>query len=146
MGAPSTNMQLRSPGLKLKRVDHATFDNFGDLYFIDAQARLDNFVIQLFELKKTDSMWRGYIIVYAGRRSYLGEAQFKANCYRNYLVRRRKMDPGSLFAVDGGFREDFEVELYIGRSDYYPPVLFPRVSPKKAQVLKRRLRSCNDPR
>src|ERR1051325_10907549 len=54
------------PGLKLKRADIPTFDGFGNIRFNDAKARLDNFVIQLFELKSEDPLWRGYIIVYAG--------------------------------------------------------------------------------
>ena len=131
------------PGVKLKKFELATFDTFGAISFRDAEARLDNFVIQVFQLNEKDPGWRGYIVVYAGRRSYAGEAQFKANCYKDYLVRVRKIDPGSLFAVDGGFREQFEVALYIGRVDYYPPVLLPSVSPKKAQVINRRLKSCS---
>lgn len=130
------------PGVKLKRVELATFDRFGDILFEDAEARLDNFVIHLFGLKERAPEWIGYIVVYAGRRSFLGEAQYRANCYKNYLVRKRKIDAGSLFAVDGGFRENFEVQLYIGRSDYYPAVLLPEVSPKEAQIIKRRLKSC----
>lgn len=129
-------------GAKLHTVEHYPFDNFGNISFYNAQARLDNFIIQLFQLKKEEPQWQGYIIVYAGRRSYIGEAQYKANCYKNYLVRVRKMDPRSLFAVDGGFREEMEVKLYLGRSDYYPPVLMPTVSPKKATVIRRRLKSC----
>lgn len=130
------------PGVKLKKFEVPTFDSFGAMRFSDAEVRLDNFVINLFRMKEEDPGWRGYIVVYAGRRSYLGEAQFKANCYKNYLVRVRKIDPGSLFAVDGGFREEFEVLLYHGKADNYPPVLLPSVSPKKARVINRRLKSC----
>ena len=130
------------PGLKLKRVEFYPFDSFGNIRFNDAKARLDNFVIQLHQLRAEDPIWRGYIIVYAGRRSYPGEARHKARCYKNYLVRIRGIDAGGLFAVDGGFREDAQTELYIGRADYYPPILWPTVSPKKAQIIKRRLRSC----
>jgi hypothetical protein len=83
-----------------------------------------------------------YIVVYAGRRSYIGEAQYKANCLKNYLVRVRKMDPASLFAADGGYSEQVEVKLYLGRSDYYPPVLMPTVGPKKVQIIRRRFRTC----
>lgn len=132
------------PGIKLKKVELATLDSFGAISFIDAQARLDNLIIQLFELNKTDPGWRAYIVVYAGRRSFVGEAQFKANCYKNYLVRVRKPDPDSVIAVDGGFHEEFEVYLYLGRVDYYPPLLLPTVSPKKAQVINRPLKSCNE--
>ena len=132
------------PGSKLKRADTATLDSFGNIRFIDAKSRLDNFAIQLSQMRADDSRWRGYIIVYAGRRSYLGEAQFKVNCYKNYLVRVRGTDAGSLFVVNGGFREDAQTELYIGRADYYPPVLWPTLSPKKAQIINRRLRSCHE--
>ncbi len=132
------------PGVKLKKVEMATLDSFGAISFIDAQARLDNLIIQLLNLNEKDPGWRGYIVVYAGRRSYVGEAQFKANCYKNYLVRVRKIEPGNLFAVDGGFRDQFEVLLYLGRAGYYPPVLLPTLSPKKAHVINRRLKSCNE--
>lgn len=130
------------PGAKLAEVEHYPLDAFGNIRFNDAKARLDNFVIQLFALKQEEPEWRGYIIVYAGRRSHIGEAQYKANCFKNYLVRVRKMDPASLFAVDGGFREEMEVKLYLGRSDYYPPALSPTVSPKKVKLIPRRLRTC----
>jgi hypothetical protein len=53
------------------------------------------------------------------------------------------MDSANLFAADGGYREDMQVQLFLGRVDYYPPILMPTVSPKKVQVIKRRLRSCN---
>lgn len=128
--------------MKRPTVAQMPFERFGNIRSDEAHARLDNYVIQLFDLKEKDPSWRGYIIVYAGRRSYRGEAQFKANCYKNYLVRVRKMDPESLFAVDGGFREEFGVDLFYGRADEYPPVLGPSVSPKKAQVINRRLKSC----
>jgi hypothetical protein len=131
-------------GVKLKSIEHYPFDEFGNIRYEDAQARLDNFVIQLFQLQEKEPEWRGYIVAYAGRRSRIGEAQYKANCYKNYLVRVRKMDPASLFAVDGGYREETEVKLYLGRSDYYPPILIPTISPKKFQVIKRRLRSCKE--
>ena len=130
------------PGAKLKRVEHYPLDEFGNIRFEDATARLDNFVIQLFLLQEKEPGWRGYIVVYAGRHSHIGEAEFKANCYKNYLVRVRQMNPAKLFAVDGGYREDMQVQLYLGPPDYYPPVLSPNVSPKKVQPIKRRLRSC----
>lgn len=132
-----------APGVKLKSVEHYPFDQFGNIRYEDAQARLDNFAIHLFNSLEGEPQWRGYIVVYAGPRSYIGEAQYKANCYKNYLVRVRKMDPANLYVADGGFREDMEVKLYIGREDYYPPVLLPTVSPKKVKLIKRRLKSCS---
>jgi hypothetical protein len=131
-----------TPGAKLNSIEHYPFDVYGGISFEDAKARLDNFVIQLFELKKKDPLWRGYIVVYAGRRSYIGEAQYRANCFKNYLVRVRGMDAANLFAVDGGFRNELQVQLFLGRADSYPPVLMPEISPKKVTVFRRRLRNC----
>jgi len=131
-------------GAKLNSIEHYPIDSFGNIRFEDAKARLDNYAIQFHDLKTTDTRWRGYIIVYAGRRAYRGEAQYKANCLKNYLVRVRGIDPASLFAADGGFRDEMNVELYYGRSDYYPPLLRPTFGPKKVDVIKRRLKSCNE--
>jgi len=133
-----------TPGVKLKSVEHYPFEEFGNIRYEDAQARLDNFAIQLFQLQEKEPEWRGYIVVYAGRHSRIGEAQHKANCYKNYLVHVRQMDPARLFAADGGYREDMQVQLFLGRADYYPPVLIPTLSPKKAIVINRRLRSCKE--
>lgn len=130
-------------GVKLKRVERLTWDQFGDKPFEEAKGRLDNFVIQLFNLDKKDSQWHGYIVVYAGSRAYAGEAQFKADCYRNYLVRFRGMDPAKLFAANGGFREEPYVELYLQPADFYPPLMEPTVSPKKVKIINRRLRNCS---
>jgi hypothetical protein len=54
------------------------------------------------------------------------------------------MDESSLVAADGGFREEAEIELYIRRSDSYPPVLAPTVSPKKVEIINRKLSSCEE--
>ncbi|PYS66898.1 MAG: hypothetical protein DMF69_24685, partial [Acidobacteria bacterium] len=123
-------------------IEHYPFDSFGNIPFEDVMARLDNFVIQLFNLKAVDSRWQGYIIVYAGRRSYRGEAKFKSDCAKNYLVRIRKIEPSSVIAADGGFRDEMLVELFLGRTDYYPPTLNPTVSLKNVQIVKRRPQSC----
>jgi len=132
-------------GVKLNSIEQVRFDSFGNISFEDAKARLDNFVIQLFSLRTQDPRWRGYIIVYAGRRAYRGEAQYRADCAKNYLVRTREMEAASLVAADGGFRNEMEFELYLGRADYYPPVLFPTVSPKHVEIIKRQLKGCAEP-
>jgi hypothetical protein len=52
-----------SPGVKLKKAELATLDKFGAISFNHAEARLDSFVINLFNFKDKDPSWRGYIIV-----------------------------------------------------------------------------------
>lgn len=129
-------------GAKLKSIEQYPLDTYGDIPFEDAKARLDNFVIELQMLRARDPKWQGYIIVYAGRRAYAGEAQFMADCAKNYLVKVREVDADSLVAADGGFREELRVELYLSPKDVYPPLLMPTVSPKKVEILPGKLRSC----
>jgi hypothetical protein len=131
-------------GVQLKSIEHYPFDSFGDISFENIKGRLDTFVIQLLNLQAHDSRWRGYVIVYAGRRAVNGEATFMANCARDYLVRVRGLAPESLNAVDGGFREEKTVELFLGRSDFYPPILKPTFTLAKVRIINRSLKSCTD--
>ena len=129
-------------GAKLASIEHYPLDTYGDIPFEDAKARLDNFVIELQILKADDPKWRGYIVVYAGRRARAGEARFRAECAKQYLVTVRGMDADSLVAADGGFRDELMVELYLSPGNVYPPILRPTVSPKKMKLLPGILRKC----
>src|ERR1043165_116625 len=118
------------------RVDYPTFDEYGKIRFEDAKARLDNFVIQLLQSNEKRKDYLGYIIVYGGKTGYRDEAKRAANSSKDYLVKVRHADPDTIVAVDGGYREEFEVDLFIGPASAYPPVLYPTVSPTKVTFLK----------
>jgi hypothetical protein len=111
------------------------YDSYGKIAFQDAKSRLDTFVFQLLELNGEKPVYRGFIIVYAGQSAYAEEAKTIAECSKNYLVKDRKSAPESIVAVDGGYREEFKVELYIMPNDAYPPLLMPTVSPRKVELL-----------
>jgi len=111
------------------------FDSYGRIPFADAEARLDTFVIQLLELNKKQSNYRGFVIVYAGRSAHDKEAQSVAECSKNYLVKVREAPSETIVAVDGGYRDEFIVELYIMPNDAYPPMLMPKVAPRKVEIL-----------
>ena len=98
------------------------FDEYGDLSWRDEKARLDNFAIQI--MNQGGNV--GYIIVYAGHRAGRGEALARANRAKDYLEWHRNIDLGRVVAIDGGHREDFSVELFIGPSDADPPVPTPQ--------------------
>jgi len=118
------------------RFEQIPFDSYARIPFADASARLDNFLFQLLELNKPRSNYRGFIIVYAGRLAYEKEAELVAECSKNYLVKARQAGPESIVAVDGGYRDEFMVELYIMPRNAYPPRLLPTVSPRKVETLK----------
>lgn len=143
-GTAADNKQLRCgeykyagpvPAGAKNKFDQVPFDSYGRIPFTDAQARLDIFANQLRTMNGNEPHYRVVIIVYAGRSAHAAEAAGIAECSRNYLVGVRKLDPDSIVAVDGGFGDEFKVELYITPNDAYPPMLMPTVSPKKVEIL-----------
>ncbi len=106
------------------------FDEYGNVNFNDEKARLDNYAIQLQNAPGT----QGYIIAYGGRRGRTGEAQARADRAKNYLVNTRGIDAGRISTVDGGFREDLAVELWLVPQGATPPTASPTVQPGDVQT------------
>ena len=125
------------------KFEQVPYDSYGRIPFEDAEARLDNFVVQLQNLNEGKSHYRGFIIVYAGRSAHAAEAGTTAACSKSYLVSVRNFDPDTIIAADGGYRDEFLVELYIMPNDAYPPMLMPTVSPKKVEILPGALTPCS---
>jgi hypothetical protein len=107
------------------------FDSYGNIKFEDEKARLDNFAIQL----QNEPDFKGYIIVYAGRRSYFGEARSRADKAANYLFETRDVPRDKLETIDGGFREEFTVELRIQPKDSPAPAAFPTVNAQEVELI-----------
>lgn len=90
------------------------FDEFGDINCEEEYARLDNFAIHL---QNTPSA-QGYIIFYGGRRfrsrlPRVGEAAARAGRLKPYLVNRRGIPADRVVVINGGYRDNFVVELWI---------------------------------
>jgi len=117
------------------KFEQVPYDSYGRIPFEDAEARLDNFMVELENLNEGKPHYRGFIIVYAGRSAYATEASGIAACAKNYLVSVRQADPETVIAADGGHRDELTVELYIMPNDAYPPMLLPTFSPKKVEIL-----------
>jgi hypothetical protein len=124
------------------RIEQYPLDTFGKIDFEGVEARLDNFMIQLAMENEHRLEYRGYIIVYAGKTAHPGEAKAMAECAKKYLVKKRNADPNTIVAVDGGYQEEFTVELYIFPVSSYPPKLLPTVSPRKVSLLKDKINPC----
>ena len=122
------------PGAKNK-FEQVPFDSYGKIPFTDAEARLDNFVLQLQDMNVGTPHYRGFIVVYAARSAHAAEASTMAECVKNYLSSARRVGPETVIAADGGYRDEFTVELFIMPDDAYPPLLMPTVSPKKVEIL-----------
>jgi hypothetical protein len=84
-----------------------TFDSYGDISWEKEKAHLDNFAIAL----QQDPSLIGYIIVYAGKRTCVGEAKGRARRAKEYLVKSRRIPEHRIKWVDGGHSEKFRVIL-----------------------------------
>lgn len=83
----------------------------------DQKARLDNLAVEL----QNDPSMRAYIFAYGGRMSPLGQIEKLMSRAREYLVGHRGIDASRLTVINGGFREEDTVELWVVPSGATPP-------------------------
>jgi hypothetical protein len=109
--------------LPKKEIISSEFDECNNCTFDDQKARLDNLAVEL----QNDPSTRAYIIAYGGRVSPLGQVEVLMSRAREYLVSQRGIDASRLVVMNGGFREEDSVELWIVPSGAKPPVATPTV-------------------
>jgi fructose-bisphosphate aldolase class 1 len=116
--------------------DARKYDEFLNINCEDEMARLDNFAIELQYYTGLDA----YVIVYAGRVSRINEAMARAQRIRLYLVKNRHIEARRVVLVNGGYREESAVELWLLPRGARPPVPTPTLSRKEVRVRKKRAR------
>jgi hypothetical protein len=104
-------------------------DEYGNIKFNDEKARLDNYAIEL----QNDPTAQGYLVCYGGRTGRTGEAQRRCDRAKNYLVSTRGIDASRIVTVDGGYREELAVELWVVPSGATPPQNSPTVDPSEVR-------------
>jgi hypothetical protein len=94
-----------------ERVEHPSrqFDVRCSCSFDDQKARLDNLAVEL----QNDPSSTTYVIAYGGRTSRIGQADLLGTRARDYLVTNRGIDQSRIVVINGGFREEDCVELFI---------------------------------
>lgn len=122
-----TPMAERAPAQVFDKIDV-----YGDLPFEKEKEHLDHLALQLQNMPDM----RGFIIAYAGRRARAGEAQARAECAKNYLVNERGIEARRIVAMDGGYREEFTVDLYLVPRGAAGPTATPTVDPSEVQIIK----------
>ena len=105
-------------------------DEYGNIRFNDEKARLDNYAIEL----QNDPTATGQIICYGGRKGRTGEAQRRCDRAKDYLVNTRGISADRIQTVDGGYKEDLTVELWIVPSGATAPQASPSVDPSEVQA------------
>lgn len=113
------------PQVPPREIPAKQFDVCCSCAYDDQKARLDNLAVQL----QNDPSASAYIIAYAGRNSRRGEANRLLTRARDYLVTQRDINSSQIVVVNGGFREEDCVELWIVPSGALPPQPTPTVQP-----------------
>ncbi len=99
------------------------FDVCCSCSFDDQKARLDNLGVEL----QNQPSSRTYIIAYGGRTSRAGQAELLGARARDYLAAQRGIDQSRITVINGGFREEDCVELWVVPSGATPPQATPTV-------------------
>ncbi|MDQ3666095.1 MAG: hypothetical protein M3410_05740 [Acidobacteriota bacterium] len=97
------------PALPPRENPAREFDVCCNCSFDDQKARLDNLAVEL----QNDQSTTTYIFAYGGRTSRVGQADRLGARARDYLVRQRGIAPARIIVLNGGFREEDCVELWI---------------------------------
>jgi hypothetical protein len=108
------------------------FDYYSDIPWPDETGRLDNFAIAL----QHDPKLIGYIIVYAGQRACVREAQDRARRAKKYLVEIRGIQESRVKWLDGGYREELTVILQPVPPGAPELTASPTVKPSDVQLIK----------
>lgn len=101
------------------------FDTCCNCSYDDQKARLDNLTVEL----QNDPSTTTYLIAYAGRSSRAGESARLLARARNYLVTYRGVDASRITVIDGGFREDDCLEVWVVPRGAAPPQPRPTMQP-----------------
>ncbi|HEX7331462.1 MAG TPA: hypothetical protein VF290_08175 [Pyrinomonadaceae bacterium] len=109
--------------LEKKMIVAQEFDECNSCSLNDQKARLDNLVVEL----QNDPSARAYVIAYGGRMSPLGQVEKLMSRAKDYLIAHRGIDASRLTVVNGGFREEDSVELWMVPSGASAPQPTPTV-------------------
>lgn len=98
-------------------------------YLDEEKFRLSNFAGEL----EHDPPVRGHLFCYGGRRSSRDEARLSCDRARDYLVNTRGITADRIVTVDGGYREELTVELWVVPPGATPPQPSPTVDPQEVR-------------
>ena len=89
--------------------------------FAQDKPRLDSFAREM----KANSSAEAYIIAFAGMVSYKNEARIRLNCIRKYLITTHGISRSRLKLIDGGYRVEKSVKLFLVNPGDPKPPQFP---------------------
>lgn len=111
---------------------------FGNVGWEDEMSRLDYLDSKLREEAESTA----YIIVYGGRRgTKRGDTEARMKCIKDYMLKRRGVHADRVVMLNGGYREESTVELWLVPRDESAPTATPTVSAKDVKFIKGRIKN-----
>jgi hypothetical protein len=104
------------------------FDEFPSVAFDDDKARLDNLAIEL----QNSPDATGYLFVYSGKNSRVGQADRLGARALDYLTNTRGIDVQRIQVINGGYRETDYYEFWLVPQGAQTPQPSPTVQPGDA--------------
>lgn len=124
----STNV----PPAEKRSIVGREFDTCCSCSYDDQKARLDNLAIEL----QNDPTTTTYVFGYGGRTSPVGQANRLLARAQDYLVSHRGIDASRIVLVNGGFREEDCVDVWIVPRGATTPQPSPTVQPSEVRPTK----------
>lgn len=110
--------------------EYTTYDSFTSSDDEQTRARLDNFAVQLSQVPSL----KGYIIAYAGRTGKKNQGISMARSASRYLIQKRGITARQVTALDGGFREEAQYDLFLLPRSSRPPAPTPQISSDEIRI------------
>lgn len=80
---------------------------------------------------------RVYVISYGGLRSCRGEARLRAQLTTRYLHKAKGINRSRVIIVDGGHRDAWQVELWVGDRRSVPPLPMETIKKRLVRITKK---------
>lgn len=127
------SIDVRSPQKPIMDPD----DGSGRTFEQD-KPRIDRFAKAMKDNMSADA----YIIAYAGLVSYKNEARIRLNCTRKYLITTHGISRSRLKLINGGYRVERSVQLFLVNPGDPKPTAFPLVHREGVRMTKAPKRAC----
>jgi hypothetical protein len=105
-------------------------DQYSNITFSAEQSHLDRLAAKL----ASDSKSILYLVSYGGRNSCIYETRWRAERAQKYLVEQHKTAANRVIIVEGGFRESWSLEFYIGDKTDCGPLPAPTLNLTQVNV------------
>jgi hypothetical protein len=127
-------LPVASEGIAKRGSGHIKIDEYHNVSIEQERKRLRVFAL---ELKEAGPEAIGYILAYGGRRTCSGEGKERGVRAKSYLVAGLNVDAERIVVIDGGYRHDPTVELWLGFPGQPAPAALPSLEPSQVKVMKR---------